>query len=250
MAADKTRAEPQWWWACEKGGEERQGPATDLSTGTCFLRVRESCPQWAPRNNVCTSSPSMPWVPYLPLRYPCAHPLPPVLVSRRQEDGCHVVNIAAKWFSEAVPSSRRPWPLFAVIMWCCSEGCWTFHLFGHRFCKSRHHCTLAYSTTRDVTKGLASSIRENKKRNQFLKVKTVLKGQILSSYKSMQQYSLQESLRRFRVWPENNSNHRIAAMRWKRMIRSSPLSLEAGPSGYTECFVLRSVKLQPGSGSA
>lgn len=84
-----------------------------------------------------------------------------------------------------------------------------------------------------------------KREVNIVKVKEVFKGQKLSGFKSMRQYSLQESrakLRWFSIWTENNSNHRVTEMRWERMIRSSPLSLGAGQPGYTECFVLRPAK--------
>lgn len=92
-------------------------------------------------------------------------------------------------------------------------------------------------------RGLLAAPGKIKREINILEVKTVLKGQTLSSYKSVQQDSIQKSLYLFSIWPEKNSNNKTAATRWTRMIRSSPQSLRAGTSGYTECFVLWSVKL-------
>lgn len=91
-------------------------------------------------------------------------------------------------------------------------------------------------------RGLLAAPGKIKGEINILEVKTVLKGQTLSGYKSVQQDSVQKSLCLFSIWPEKNSNNKTAATRWTRMIRSSPPSLRAGTSGYTECFVLWSVK--------
>lgn len=143
---------------------------------------------------------------------------------------CQVIVWDLVSFQEAVA------PFTVIIQYCWGDW-WTFHLYGHSFLQITALLHLAQPRV------LLPAPGKIRREINILKVKTVFKGLALSCYKSIQQYSLQEILCRFRIWPENNSDHRIAAKRWKIVIRSSPSSPRAVPSGYTECFVLWSVKL-------